>query len=332
MRLPRLIGLITALVLTARAIDSTDFSEIDKKNRNSIIFIKTIKERKDGTGKPVETSGTGFVIEESGYVLTNSHVIPATDSDTTVRISGAERSRYNFSYPLTLITRDEGIDIALLQFPDVKQWRPVQIGDPKQVPPSGNLLTLGFPGDLDLSAATGIVSNKQSGGRWQTTLPLNYGNSGSPVFDSSGKVVAIAVGGRDDLNQVTYAIPINYGRPMLEIVQKASISATAEPVELKQTFTFYASVDHEEEQHAAQEFCLPAGYEVQSSIPRETTKNGSETKLESVIKTPARPNCVTVKAFVKGNGVRKVGPVVVDHLGRGWLGEEINVVGKRVNQ
>jgi hypothetical protein len=175
------------------------------------------------------------------------------------------------------------------------------------------------------------VSNKNAqGGKWQTTLPLNYGNSGSPVFHTDGNVVAIAVGGRDDLNSVTYVIPINFARALLDIARQAAVSPPQpSPTRIVQKFMFYESADHEEAKNVAKEFCLPNEYVVENKSVSETTKNGDGTHFENVTVTPGRSNCVTVTAFIKGNGVRKVGPFVVDHLGRGWLGLDVSVAAVR---
>jgi len=75
------------------------------------------------------------------------------------------------------------------------------------------LYTLGFPAKMigqteAMSSAEGMLSNVHGpGGLWQTTLPLNRGNSGGPVFDYSGQVVAVAVGGFDDAHLITFVRP-----------------------------------------------------------------------------------------------------------------------------
>jgi S1-C subfamily serine protease len=122
------IAILIAQVSRSANLLALDFTEIDSKNRESVVFIKSIKERKDGTVKPSVSSGTGFLVDKAGYVLTNNHVVPRPDNDHTIQVVGAERSRNNFPYPLTVVARDEELDLALLQFPDVgKTWQPVGI-------------------------------------------------------------------------------------------------------------------------------------------------------------------------------------------------------------
>jgi len=325
---------VSLLSLVAVAVGyADDFSQIDMQNRGAVIFIKSIKQRKDGSAVPIMNTGTGFVVHKDGFVLTNSHVVPVDDPDYTIQISGSDRSRSNFAYPLSVVTRDAGLDIALVKFPDVgRAWQMVVIGDPSKVLRSGNLLTLGFPGDLDLSSAIGILSNNSAEkGRWQTTIPINYGNSGSPIFHTDGHVVAIAVGGRDDLNGVTFAIPIDYARPILSLIPGAN-STTPLATNISQALLFYESADHEESKPISRDLCVAAGFHIDpaSVSVRETTKNGAATTLKKVEVDPANQNCVKVDALVQGNGVQKFGPVV-NHLGRGWLGLEIKVTASSAN-
>jgi hypothetical protein len=69
-----------------------------------------------------------------------------------------------------------------------------------------------------LSSGEGIVRNRfAKGGRFETSLPLNYGDSGSPVFDIAGCVVGMAEGGYDDANLITYMIPSDFLGPLVSL-------------------------------------------------------------------------------------------------------------------
>ena len=191
------------------------------------------------------------------------------------------------------------------------------------------------------SRRPGILSSKFGPkGLWQTTILLNRGNSGGPIFDLNGKVVAIASGGNDAATGITYAIPEFYvtGLRLASATLDPSVGfhAEAQPPDqntntISKKFAFYRAVDHEGEESPSEDFCLSDGYKVVSARQNITTINGSGTKLLSVSPSQNASNCVTLKAFIKGSGVVKIGPIIVDHKGRGWLGAEIDVTGEKIS-
>lgn len=318
-----------------------DYTSIRGANEPSVVFIHSKRTRKDGTGIPENNYGTGFLISKDGHVLTASHVVLKDDDQTIVDTSGSIRSRHGQRYKLEPIKRDEDLDIALLMFPDVGiDWKPVTFGNSRSVPKDAHLYALGFPGNFELSPATGILSNKFGPkGTWQTTLPINRGHSGGPVFDIAGKVVAIASAGSDEFQQITFVIPesyaiglrqlaLNIGWNMFDFASQSPSTPRTETISRK--FVFYQAVDHEGQMSEKEFFCLPRGYEVTSIKPKVTTQNGPGTKLTGVSIDPVKTNCVAVSAFIKGAGVARIGPIIVDHKGRGWLGAELDVNGQRI--
>jgi ATP-dependent DNA ligase len=93
---------------------------------------------------------------------------------------------------------------------------------------------------------------------------------------------------------------------------------------LEKTFEFYERVNHAEKQPFERKYCVPPSYRILDVSVRETTKNGN-TRFEGYTFPRGEPNCVVVRATIEGKGVRKIGGIVVDQLGRGWLGLEIVV-------
>jgi len=234
------------------------------------------------------------------------------------------------------VKSDDQVDVMLLQLPPVQAWKAVAFGDCRSVPEDAELYSLGFPGNNDLSSAIGRLSNKYGPrGIWQTTLPINRGHSGGPVFDQSGRVVAIASAGSDVEQQVTFAIPECYAKGLTQMaaagVHPSNFDITWVPTpgdlvsKVTQKFTFYKAVDHDAQVSAREVYCLPDNYRVTKVEPSITTKNGPETKLMAVTPDPRRRNCVALTAFIKGAGVVKFGPIIVDHKGRGWLGVDLLV-------
>lgn len=322
-----------------------DFAAIRKATEDSVVFVHSTRKNKDGTGISENSYGTGFVISRDGHIVTASHVILRPDDRTIVENKAAVRSRHAQFYKLELVKRDDDVDVALLMLPDVGvRWRPVKRGNSKSVPKDALLYTLGFPGSSDLSPATGILSNKFGPrGIWQTTLPINPGNSGGPVFDINGKLIAIASGGNDALQQVTYAIPEAYAEGLIQLAYAHAAVSTEIKWAINVTpdlsakaavakFTFYGAVDHDASTVAAEVFCLPSGYSVDKARYAVAAQAGLGALEPIISKDRNKDNCVRVSAFIQGAGVSKIGPIVVDHNGRGWLGVDMVLEGKKAGR
>lgn len=144
--------------------------------------------------------GTGVVVTQSGYVVTNYHIIDETVSIQVVLMDGTERS-----FEAGVIGFDEDFDLAVLKFdPGNAELTPAQLGDSDELMVGDHVYAVGNPmGYLTGSMSTGIVSaldreldqnnSKANGslGLIQTDAPLNPGNSGGALLNTSGQVVGI---------------------------------------------------------------------------------------------------------------------------------------------
>jgi hypothetical protein len=286
---------------------------------------------------PETFEGTGFIISEAGYVITASHVVPKTDQNTAVITTGAVRSRHGQAVTLEPVRRDDEVDVLMLMFPDVgTKWKPVKFGNSKTVPIEAELIALGFPSNLDLSSANGRLSSKFSRqGRWQTTMPINPGNSGGPIFDITGKVVAIAVSGDTSKQGVTFAIPESYAGGL---IQMASLTVPAfftsvDRLKYNEKFVsvdhlFYKTVDHSARVPVNEKYCLPEEYVIATARYEVASFEGSETKVESIIVDPQNKNCALLRGVIQGSGTKQIGPITVDQFGRGGLGVKVMIEGK----
>ena len=162
---------------TIKANTSDDFSLIIDNTIDSIVTIKTNR-----------AQGTGFIITEDGYVITNAHVLSGASSANAITIDKESRRISLVGYNLTLdiaLLKIEG-DYDALEFESTKNTR---IGD--KVIPIGNPLGLSF------SVTEGIISAKDRiGGNnlpayLQTDAALNPGNSGGPLINKNGRVIGI---------------------------------------------------------------------------------------------------------------------------------------------
>ena len=164
-------------------------------------------------------AGSGFIISEDGYIVTNYHVI---DGATAIKVT-----LYNDeTYDARLIGGEELNDVAVLKIDGVDRLRPVVIGDSDDLVVGETVCTIGNAlGTLSFSLTDGIVSATgrsitMSDGTVmnmiQTNCTINSGNSGGPLFDSYGRVVGITSAkysnnGSSDasIEGIGFAIPIN---------------------------------------------------------------------------------------------------------------------------
>ena len=162
-------------------------------NSDAVVFITSQGTMYNGT---IETEhGTGFFVSEDGYLLTANHVVferPANyqkvEISISTNVSGVP------STPASVVDTDPADDIALLKVQG--HFRRVVIGSPSSSPVGAPVDVLGFTLGLPASIVPGIISSKPAANAWQTTAPINLGNSGSPIFsDGDGKVIGVATGG-----------------------------------------------------------------------------------------------------------------------------------------
>lgn len=198
--------------------------EMLRKNRQALVFIQVKKSLKN-TGQVDRRTGTGFIISRSGYVLTNKHVVESDDKVDEIEITGAIASREAYASHLIVVGTNQH-DVALLKFLDTsKPYEPIALGQPHDianVTVGTHLCSEGFPMNKEFFFAEGAMSG--TGGErgfWLTQMPSNLGDSGAPVFVTSGEVVAIKVGGYGDLQDVNALIPMNLARDLVDTVPDA---------------------------------------------------------------------------------------------------------------
>lgn len=207
-------GLLFLLVLSANAMTP---EEITSKGRPATVFI-TI-EAESAAGAPLRPSGSGFVINSSGYVLTSKHLLPTNTKDAP-RIRGALQSRFAALEEMELIATDPNFDFALLRFSNTATERKsVTIGNPWVTQVTAPLQALGFPLNLEFSAKTGtLVGTGGPGGTWITDIALNAGDSGGPIFDRDGRVVAMVVSALPQAEGIKFVLPITFSSYLLRLV------------------------------------------------------------------------------------------------------------------
>jgi serine protease Do len=140
---------------------------------------------------PVQAQGSGFLIDDGGFVVTNNHVIDGAEKIIVAAQDGDE-------FEATLVGTDPKTDIALLKINDHGQLPSLNFGDSDKVRVGDWVLAIGNPFGLGGTATAGIISARgrdiQSGPYddfLQIDAPINSGNSGGPIFDADGDVIGM---------------------------------------------------------------------------------------------------------------------------------------------
>ena len=170
-------------------------------------------------------SGSGFVIDEDGRIVTNAHVV---DGAQEISVTLGEDSD---SYDAKVLGSDPSTDIAVIEVDaPADVLHPLALGDSSQVEVGDPAVAIGNPFGLDRTATAGIVSavqreiNAPNGftirEAIQTDAPINPGNSGGPLLDSNGRVIGVnsqieSPGGAGNVG-IGFAVPINTAREVAE--------------------------------------------------------------------------------------------------------------------
>jgi S1-C subfamily serine protease len=172
--------------------------------------------RPEGPGGGTAT-GSGFVLDDEGYVLTNAHVVEGARS---VQVGFAEGDEVT----ARIVGIDPSSDLALVKVnPDDAELTPLPLGDSGKVEVGDLAVAIGNPFGLERTVTTGIISalqrsitapNRFSIGQvLQTDAAINPGNSGGPLLDGQGRVIGIntqiATDGSRANSGVGFAVPVN---------------------------------------------------------------------------------------------------------------------------
>jgi S1-C subfamily serine protease len=176
-----------------------------------------------------ESQGSGFVVSESGYVLTSAHVV--TDVAGSGNATEADRIYVAFKdgdrIDAELVGWDGYDDVALLRVdPQAHALQPVPLGDSSRVRAGDPVAAMGSPFGNEDSIAVGVVSAIRRSidslvsvyrvvDAIQIDAPITHGNSGGPLFDARGRVIGINAQIRSESGNaegVGFAIPINAAR------------------------------------------------------------------------------------------------------------------------
>lgn len=223
--------------------DQKAFTEVSKKVMPAVVNISTEKIIKQRYYDPFENLfndqffgrnnqrsqpreikrkqtalGSGFIISNDGYIITNNHVIDGADK---IKVTLNDKSTYSAK----LIGTDKDTDVAILKINSKKKLKYLNLGDSKALKVGQWAIAIGNPFGLNNTMTVGIISAKGRSGMGienyedfiQTDASINPGNSGGPLVDINGNVIGIntAILSKSGGNMgIGFAIPINMVKPI----------------------------------------------------------------------------------------------------------------------
>jgi S1-C subfamily serine protease len=218
---------------------SNTVGQIYKQDGQGVAFVEAVQAPREEVspfnpfGEPEgggTATGSGFVIDTEGHLLTNNHVVENA-SKITVKLGSSEKA-----YPAKVVGADPSTDIALLKVEvPSDQLHPLKLGDSSNVEVGEPVVAIGNPFGLDRTVTSGIVSALQRqieapagfsiSHVIQTDAAINPGNSGGPLINGSGEVIGInsqieTGGGNNGNVGIGFAIPINTAREVAKQIEE----------------------------------------------------------------------------------------------------------------
>jgi S1-C subfamily serine protease len=212
----------TVAHLAGLGADEVNNIDIYKRARHATVHITSTVYRRGWLSEiiPSRDIGSGFILDQSGNILTNSHVLLG-GGKIQVTLENQE------TYDARVLYRDRRNDLALINIQPRGKLSTLQLGDSEGLQVGQKVLAIGNPFGLEGTLTTGIVSSlgrnirDEKGieleGMVQTDAAINPGNSGGPLLDSQGNVIGIntAIYGSANMG-IGFAMPINRAKAMIE--------------------------------------------------------------------------------------------------------------------
>ena len=168
---------------------------------------------------PQKGTGSGFLVDDTGRILTNNHVISGARE---LEVTLPDQSKYKAH----VLAKDASTDIALIKISPRKKLPFLRFGDSDPLQVGQKVLAIGNPFGLEGTLTTGIISSlgrslrDETGRRLenmiQTDAAINPGNSGGPLLDAAGNVIGINTAIASNGQGIGFAIPINIARPIMQ--------------------------------------------------------------------------------------------------------------------
>jgi S1-C subfamily serine protease len=212
------------------AATQADASALFRRARDGVVLVEA---RRPGTplsfGRPSRedgiATGTGFVVDGSGHIVTNDHVAAG---GSVVTVQAGPRTR---RVRARIVGRDPSTDLALLRVDPAQaaDLTPLPLGDSGDVRVGDTAIAVGNPFGLQRSLTVGVVSAVDRSidapdgfpieGAVQTDAAINPGNSGGPLLDDAGRVIGVLA--QSEADGIAYAVPVDTLRRVMPELRRA---------------------------------------------------------------------------------------------------------------
>jgi S1-C subfamily serine protease len=211
--------------------DEQNNIDIYRLAKLATVYVTSTTVRRDFFYQQVasQSLGSGFLVNDDGFILTNFHVISGSSQ---IQVTLSDQTRYT----ARALDTDRSDDLALIKIdPKKKLPAALRLGDSDRLQVGQKVLAIGNPFGLEGTLTVGVVSsigraiqsenNNQLQGMIQTDAAINGGNSGGPLLDSGGEVIGIntAILGETNLG-IGFAMPINRAKALLTDYQAGRIT------------------------------------------------------------------------------------------------------------
>jgi len=210
----------------------TNVVNVAKLVSKSVVSISTKAVSRGWFGRQTvsEGAGTGMIISEDGYILTNNHVIEDSSSVTATTQDGTELEA-------TVVKTDSDKDIAVIKVKTDKTLTAAKLGDSSKVQVGEDVIAIGnVLGRYHNSVSRGIISGlgrpivtsgsslygnlKELDDLIQTDTAINSGNSGGPLVNTKGEVIGINTAIDGSAQNIGFSVPINHAKEMIASIKK----------------------------------------------------------------------------------------------------------------
>lgn len=208
-------------------------SVVVKKSIDSVVGINTVSKvtRQSFFGPQsgyVEGIGSGSIVSEDGYIVTNSHVVSDGEAkEINVLFNNGETA------PAELVWNDASLDLAIIKVDENnKNLKAIDIGDSDEIGVGDRVVAIGNPLGFELQSTvtSGIISGLnrsvsfntgvQMDGLMQTDAAINSGNSGGALLNSRGQLIGINTAKAGNSDGIGFAIPINTVKPVIDKIRE----------------------------------------------------------------------------------------------------------------
>lgn len=285
----------SATPTSTKTTSGLSYSQIADKTMASVVAIQTESKTTGSFMQDyiTEGAGSGVVISDDGYIVTNHHVI---NDATKVTVTLKNGKTFNAKY----IGSDEQSDLAVIKI-EADGLAPATLGDSEKLSVGDTAVAIGNPlGTLGGTFTTGVISaldreltiQGESMTLMQTNAAINPGNSGGGLFDSNGNLIGIvnAKSSGENIEGLGFAIPINQAKIIIEeliqsgyVTSRAKLGVSMVDIEDEMTAMKYGVQDlgvyiaDVEKNSAAKEAGIKRGDQI-ISIDGKEIKNSSDAK------------------------------------------------------